>query len=95
MSEFKKETSGYVAPERLWLATDGKIVREGDFRAWQLLSSRKGDVILERTAKRLGLDAAKIEPLQKKASEAEAPKPVAPEEIKTRATRPERVSEVR
>ena len=85
LTEIKKESTGYIAQERLWLTTDGKIVKDGDVRAAQLLAP-SGGTIPEKLAKRIGLDkGAKIEPLQK----LESPKTIAPETISERSTRPE------
>jgi len=108
MADFKKETNGYVAPERVYATRDGKLVRDGDVRACQLVAV-KGGLIPEKLAKRLGIDkGAGIEALQrpeksdfnfggmqtKKEAKPE-PKTVAPEAIQERSTRPETISRTR
>lgn len=83
--EIKSESAGFIATEKLWLTKDGKIVRDGDPRAAMLLAP-KGGVIPQKLATRLGLaKGITIEPLL-----ASKPKMVAPEEIATRQTRPEK-----
>lgn len=105
MSDFKKETGGYLSPERVYTTRDGKIVREGDARAAQLLAV-KGGIIGEKLAVRLGIDkGAKIETMQKPEAKSDfvfggaqkkpEPKTVAPEAIQERSTRPERVPTTR
>ena len=85
IKRIKQESHGYIAQERLWLTTDGKIVLDGDWRAAQLLAS-KGSVIPEKVAKRLNFgNGINVEPFEK-----EPRKTVAPEEIATRHTRPEK-----
>lgn len=107
MSDFKKESGGYIASEKCWLTKDGKIVRDGDVRAAQLLAP-KGGVISLKQGERLKLDDAKLEPLQKptvkevnfgpaktEAKKEESVKTVAPEDISTRQTRPQEISHKR
>lgn len=89
VTKIRQESVGFIAEERLWLASDGKtILRDGDWRAAQLLAP-KGGVIPEKLATRLGMGkGVKIEPLQT------APPTLAtsPEAIETRETRPEKPS---
>lgn len=59
----RESQSGFVAEEKLWLTADGKIVRDGDYRAATLLAM-KGAVISEKVAKRLGLENVEVEPLE-------------------------------
>lgn len=109
MSEpFRKESIGLVAQEKLFLTSDGKIVLEGDRRAATLLAA-KGQVVPEKLAKRLKLDSAKVEPLEKAATGIESatggfhvkhggfnhPATTAPEDISSRSTRPEKPASVR
>ena len=93
MSDFKKETGGYVASERCYLTRDGKIVREGDKRAAQLLAP-KGGLIPSKLGVKLRLDSASIESLPS-AKKAEKSDVVSPTEIESRSTRPETVKHVR
>ena len=108
MSEpFKKDASGYIATERLYLTLDGKIVQEGDHRAAQLLAV-KGGRVSDKLVKRLKLDKAKVEEREESTATKQgfelkahggypkaAVKTAAPEAIVERATRPERVSTTR
>lgn len=64
MAALKKETNGWVSDERLWLTVDGKLVLDGDRRAAQLLCN-KGDTLSHALVKRLKLEAARVEPLEK------------------------------
>ena len=104
MSDFKKESNGYVATERTYSTRDGKLVREGDARAAQLVAV-KGGLISEKLAKRLGIDkGAALEFAQKPEKsdfifggqqKKNETKTVAPEQIETRTTRPEPVAHKR
>lgn len=86
----RQESVGFVSEERLWLTVDGKIVREGDYRASQLLVA-KGGTIPDKLAKKLKLDkGVKIEAL-----ETSPPKTISPEDIAQRSDRSERVPEKR
>lgn len=86
----RQESIGFVSEERLWLTVDGRVVRDGDYRASQLLVA-KGGTIPDKLARKLKLDkGVKIEAL-----ETAPPKTVAPEEIQGRQTRPEKPSEAR
>lgn len=87
----KSDSAGFTATERLFLTRDGKIVQEGDYRASMLLAP-KGGVIPVKLAERIGLaKGIKIEPLER----SPAKKTIAPEDIDTRSTRPEKPSDKR
>ena len=92
ITKIRSESTGFIAEERLWTTVDGKIVRDGDYRAAQLLAP-KGGTIPERVALKLGLaKGIKIESLEKSAPK---PKTTAPEDIESRSTRPESVKATR
>jgi len=86
----KSSAVNYVAEEDLFLARDQKtIVRLGDKRALFLLA-RKGHEIPGWAVKNLGItDKTEPEPLDGVAT------PIAPAEIQTRSTRPEKPERTR
>lgn len=90
LSRIRQESVGFVSQERLWLTSDGKIVRDGDWRASQLLVA-KGGVIPEKLAKKLGLDKG-VTVLDFQSEPPSKAKAVSPEDIAARSTRPEKPS---
>lgn len=91
------QTEDYIAQVDLYTTGDGpgtEVVGEGDYRA-RFLLARKGSAIPGKLARRLGIDEDfKLQPVQREAPKPKAPaastKTVAPEEISTRETRPEK-----
>lgn len=78
--QIRKATSvDYIAEVDLFLTRDGKLCGDKDTPA--ILLARKGSVIPLREVQRLGL-----------AKETPKPQVVSPEEVETRATRPEKIS---